>query len=119
MLDSKGLNAGEPVEALRLGAEQQQIAQAHNQKMEANLSWQQGNLIFRGESLEDAMWEVSRYTSYSFELADEALKQVQVAGLFKTGDVSGLLAALEENFNVKHQRIGTSTIRLRLADSAI
>lgn len=106
-------------EMIELGAEQQQVAQIDTQEMEANLSWQQGNLIFRGESLEDAMWEVSRYTSYSFELADEALKQVQVAGLFKTGDVSGLLAALEENFNVKHQRIGTSTIRLRLADSAI
>ena len=106
-------------EMVELGAPQQQIARIDTSEIEANLSWQQGNLIFRGESLEDAMWEVSRYTSYSFELADDALKQVQVAGLFKTGDVNGLLAALEENFNVKHQRIGTSTIRLRLADSAL
>ena len=86
------------------------------QDIAADLSWQHGNLVFRGESLEQAMREVSRYTAYNFEMSDDAVRQIQIAGLFKTGDVEGLLAALEQNFNVRHQRVGSHTIRLRLAE---
>lgn len=106
-------------EKVALGSAQQQVLKLENDEIRADLSWQQGNLVFRGESLESAMREVSRYTNYEFELADSGLKQIQIAGLFKTGDVNGLLDALEQNFNVRHQRVGSNTIRLRLASSPI
>jgi transmembrane sensor len=109
---SLAVSKGQKVE---LGIVSGQVLGIKQSDIDANLSWQQGNLIFRGESLQQAMNEVSRYTDYQFELVDESLKNIQVAGLFKTGDVDGLLAALQQNFNVRHQRIGSHTIRLKLA----
>jgi transmembrane sensor len=81
-------------------------------KLASDLAWQQGNLIFRGESLFDAMQEVSRYTNYQFYFGDEETKSLQIAGLFKTSDISGLLAALESNFNVVFKKTSSNKIRL-------
>jgi transmembrane sensor len=82
----------------------------------ANLSWRQGSIIFRGESLSDAMTEISRYTNINFELADdERLKQVHVAGMFKTGDVKGLLEVLNNNFNISYERVSPDKIMLKYA----
>ena len=76
------------------------------------LSWREGNLIFRGESLEEAVFEVGRYTAVEFIFSDEEAKQVRVAGLFKAGDVNGLLAALRNHFNIAYEWQGDSTIFL-------
>jgi transmembrane sensor len=81
-------------------------------KLASDLAWQQGNLIFRGESLFDAMQEVARYTNYQFDFDDEETKKLQIAGLFKTSDISGLLAALESNFDVIFEKISSNRIIL-------
>ena len=97
-----------------MGSLSEQVLRLQTADIEANLSWQQGNLIFRGEALEKVMQEVSRYTHYEFEFADENLKQVQVAGLFKTDDINSLLQALGQNFNIQHQRVNPEKIQLSL-----
>lgn len=99
-------------EKVVLGAPQETIAKADDNEITAQLSWRQGNLVFRGETLEDALVEINRYTSVQFEVIDESIKQERIAGLFKAGDVDGLLAALEQNFNIYNQRIGNNKIRL-------
>lgn len=99
-------------EKVVLGAQQETIAKADDNEINAQLSWRQGNLVFRGETLEDALIEINRYTSVQFEVTDERIKQERIAGLFKAGDVDGLLAALEQNFNIHSQRIGNNKIRL-------
>lgn len=76
------------------------------------LSWRDGNLIFRGESLEEAVSEVGRYTEVQFIFLDEASKKVRVAGLFKAGDVDGLLAALRQNFNISYEWVADDKIAL-------
>ncbi|ASM49480.1 hypothetical protein PESP_a1351 [Pseudoalteromonas espejiana DSM 9414] len=82
----------------------------------ASLSWRKGSLIFRGESLAEAMAEISRYTDIDFELSeDERLKKVQVAGMFKTGDIKGLLEVLNNNFNIDYERVSPDKIRLKYA----
>jgi len=99
-------------EKVVLGAHEETIAKADDNEITAQLSWRQGNLVFRGETLEDALVEINRYTSVQFEVTDERIKQERIAGLFKAGDVDGLLAALEQNFNIHNQRIGNNKIRL-------
>ena len=69
--------------------------------------------MFTGETLAEAMAEVNRYTSVTFEIADEELKQIRIAGRFKTGDVKGLIAVLEQNFNIKTDRVNTGLVVLR------
>lgn len=74
-------------------------------EVQRNLSWQQGMLVFQGENLETALAEMSRYSGTSFEIMDDALRQKRVAGYFKVGDTSGLLHALENNFQITHEKI--------------
>lgn len=82
--------------------------EAHD--IEADLSWRNGNLIFRGETLEEALDEISRYTDVKFDIIDDNIKTIRIAGLFKAGDVTGLLSALEKNFHIKHEKLGPERI---------
>lgn len=76
------------------------------------LSWREGNLIFRGEPLEEAVKEIGRYTAVQFVFLDDKAKKVRVAGLFKAGDVDGLLAALRNHFNISYEWQGDDKIVL-------
>jgi len=77
--------------------------------IKVELSWKEGNLIFKGEPLGEAITEISRYTSVEFIVVDDDLKTIQIAGLFKSGDVAGFLSSLEANFGVRHERHGNKT----------
>ena len=85
------------------------------EEIEVQLSWRNGNLIFRGESLATAVAEVGRYTPVEFVIEDEDLRRVRVAGLFKAGDVSGFLSSLEANFDIVYERADDETILLSAA----
>ena len=108
---SKTLVAGE---SLLLGSTDNPINQVSPEDIAVKLSWQQGSLIFRGESLEQAVEEVARYTAVEFVFMDEDLKKIRVAGLFRAGDVDGLLATLKENFNIVHQFRNKQQVELSL-----
>ncbi len=89
------------------------VEKIDQQTIKKNLSWRQGNLVFKGETLEEAMQEVSRYTSIKIVIADDELKKIQIAGRFKTGDIDGLIGALNNNFNIKTDRVNKGLIVLR------
>lgn len=94
---------------------QQQSAQTVSltlEQIQNDLAWRQGIVVFHGEPLVEALTEVSRYMPVHFELADEKVKQVRVAGFFKAGDIDGLLAALQNNFQISHLKVDSQTIRL-------
>ena len=79
------------------------VEKIDQQTIKKNLSWRQGNLVFKGETLDEEMQEVSRYTSIKIVIADDELKKIQIAGRFKTGDIDGLIGALNNNFNIKEK----------------
>jgi len=105
------VSAGEAI-LLTSSEEELRTIEIESEEIEVRLSWTEGNLIFSGESLEEAMVEIGRYTSVEFRFLDEESKKVRVAGLFQTGDVDGLLSALRENFNISYERIDDDTILL-------
>lgn len=114
---SMAISKGEKVDLDLTGTITEQVIKLDPMEVAASLSWRQGNLIFRGESLAEAMAEISRYTDIEFELAnDEMLNKVQVAGLFKTGDVKGLLEVLSNNFNISYEKINPDKFILKYAD---
>ena len=84
-------------------------------QVQRDLAWQQGMLVFQGESLSEALNEVSRYTSVNFTIKDEQIKQRRVAGYFKAGDIEGLLFALKNNFGIEHVKQEENKIELRSA----
>jgi transmembrane sensor len=100
-------------EKVLLGADRETVAQVSDSVLSAELSWRQGNLVFRGETLAVAIAEVSRYTPVRFEIADERLKQLRIGGLFKAGDVDGLLATLKQNFNIDSERLDAERVLLK------
>lgn len=81
-------------------------------KLQRDLAWQQGMLIFEGEPLSEALADVSRYTSITFDIVDPQLSELKVAGYFKAGDIDGLLASLTSNFNIVHHRDAQNIIHL-------
>lgn len=81
-------------------------------EVQQDLAWQQGMLVFKGESLVDALHEVSRYTQIKFNIPDVNVRQKRVAGYFKAGDIEGLLFALKNSFDIEHKRVDENTIEL-------
>jgi transmembrane sensor len=100
-------------ERVLLGADRETISKVSDSALSAELSWRQGNLIFRGETLAVAIAEVSRYTPIKIEIADERLKDLRIGGLFKAGDVDGLLATLKDNFNIDSERLDAERVLLK------
>ena len=88
-------------------------AAVDTEEIAVKLSWREGNLIFRGERLEDAITEIGRYTAVEFVFLDEEAKTMRVAGLFKAGDVEGLLKTLRDNFNISYEWIADDKIALK------
>lgn len=84
-------------------------------KLQRDLAWQQGMLIFEGEPLSEALADVSRYTSAKFEIVDPQLSELKVAGYFKAGDVDGLLASLSSNFSIVYVKDSDNVIHLTAA----
>lgn len=114
--NSMAISKGEKVNLDLTGLQPEEVIKVDEVDIAASLSWQKGNLIFRGESLANAMKEIGRYTDIEFQLAnDQQLQNVQVAGLFKTGDVNGLLDVLNRNFNISHEKVGQNKIILKYA----
>jgi len=113
---SLAISKGERIELDLTGKTQEKVTKLDVLDIATSLSWRQGNLIFRGESLAEAMAEIGRYTDIEFELSDDQkLRQVQVAGMFKTGDVTGLLDVLSRNFNISYTKVGDNKIILQYA----
>lgn len=82
-------------------------------QIDVKLSWREGNIVFHDEPLAQALGEIERYTRVEFIIQDEELKTIRVAGLFKAGDVEGLLQTLRQNFNISYERIGAEKILLK------
>lgn len=72
-------------------------------QIEAELSWQQGMLMFEGEPLDSVLREMARYAPVDF-VVDLSVRDVRVGGYFRAGDVDGLLVALRENFDIESAR---------------
>jgi transmembrane sensor len=80
--------------------------------VQKELAWQQGMLVFQGERLIDVLEEIKRYNNINFDLSDQSLSDIQVAGYFKAGDIDGLINTLESNFNIQYERIEPNRIKL-------
>lgn len=72
--------------------------------LEQKLAWQQGRLVFKGETLEEALTEISRYTDKELIIVDAQVKDIQIGGYFKTSDIDGLLATLSKGFDIEVSR---------------
>jgi len=82
-----------------------------------DLAWQEGMLMFNGQSLQEALHEIERYTNVVFLSAEPELLGTEVSGYFRVGDVTGLLRALEQSFNIGARRQGNEITLYRLTSA--
>jgi transmembrane sensor len=80
------------------------------------LAWREGILMFSGDTLEDVVNEVSRYTTVSIEIEDAAIRKMRIGGRFPVGETETMLAALETNFNLRATRLSHNRVVLSTAD---
>lgn len=76
------------------------------------LAWQQGMIIFDGESLAQVLTEVSRYNDVNFMPISTDIAKLKVSGYFKTNDINGLLQSLNYNFAINHEKLNNNTYTL-------
>jgi transmembrane sensor len=58
-------------------------------------SWRKGKLVFEGERLADVVAEMNRYSRETLEIADPALKDRKVSGVFEPTEGHAFAGALE------------------------
>lgn len=100
-------------EEVRLGGNQPtEKKDVSDEEIRVRLAWRDGDLIFRGEPLGEAMAEVGRYTTVEFVFLNNQLKEERIVGRFKAGDVEGLLAVLRENLSITYEKTNDGRILL-------
>ncbi len=80
--------------------------------IEQKLAWQQGSLIFKGESLQQAIAEISRYTKQEIIITDPSISDIPIGGRFKTEDIDALIASLNLNFQIQSEQVSPNRIHL-------
>ena len=89
-----------------LGEVTARVVRVDPSRLDAAQAWQRGVLIYEGQTLEDVVADISRYTPVRFRIEDDSIRQRRVGGVFRAGDVDGLLLALQESFGVEPHRQG-------------
>jgi transmembrane sensor len=89
-----------------IGEAKPRVQRIEPARLDATQAWQRGLLIYQGQTLEDVIADVSRYTPVHFRIEDDSIRQRRVGGVFRAGDVDGLLLALRETFGIEPRRDG-------------
>lgn len=108
------LSAGEVVAVDKDDQEVQKIRVQPNE-LESRLAWRHGMLLFQGDPLSRVVEEISRYTSIRIEV-DEAVRDIQVLGYFRTGDIEGILLTMQDTFHINVERLSDEHIVLKSSD---
>jgi transmembrane sensor len=75
------------------------------------LAWRDNMLAFDGETLNEAIAQVSQQTGWTFELADPGLGQMRVGG-YVSADPQAFIALLSSSLNLEARREGDRRVVL-------
>ena len=93
-----------------------QIKTIAKDELERRGAWRSGLLIFTGNSLEEVVAEISRYTTLNIEIVDPELKKIRIGGQFSVdGSTSALFDALEANFGLTITQLDYNRVKISAA----
>jgi transmembrane sensor len=115
----EGNNRGNGIVELAAGEEMRVRQDGHTSvnlkaDLEAATAWRQGKVIFRSESLGEAVRRVNRYSSLQLEVDDPALAGLKVSGVFESGDTQAFADAVESYLPVVADYSESGAIRLKM-----
>jgi transmembrane sensor len=82
--------------------------------IEAATAWRQGKVIFRDQTLAEAVHRLNRYSRQQVVVDDAALAQMRVSGVFDSGDAQAFAEAMQAYLPVAADFAGGSVIHLRM-----
>ena len=94
------LAAGEQVEIAMVGG----VVAAEPVDIERVTAWREGRVSFRNTPLAEAVAEMNRYSAAQITLADRALGDLRVSGVFRVSNSDHFVNALESVFGVEARR---------------
>ena len=105
------LSAGE---ALKVTQDGRAVVIPHAD-LEAATAWRDGKVIFRNARLSDAVERMNRYSRVKLEIADPALGDERVSGVFEAGDTEGFIKGVQLALPilVRHENTNTALLSLR------
>jgi transmembrane sensor len=80
--------------------------------LRTELAWETGHLVFRDETLGNAVARVNRYTDRNI-LIDPAIADIRVSGVFNAGDVDSFVSAVTSYFPIQASVTGKNYILLQ------
>jgi len=107
--DTRLLEAGDRLLASERGL---QVERLTTEAIEEALAWRNGVIVFQGEPLGEALAEISRYSDARFQLGDEAIGSMRVAGVYRVEDLDGFIHSLRVNLGVGATRLPDGTLSL-------
>lgn len=87
------------------------------QELAQRLAWREGVVMFSGETLENVVKELGRYTTVTIEIPDETIRSMRVGGRFPIGETETMLSALENTFNLRVIRMNHNRVVLAPANN--
>jgi transmembrane sensor len=69
------------------------------------LSWTDGKLIFDGESLQEVVDEISRFTTIKIEMTDPKIQNIRIGGQFSATETDAFFDILESSFDISINRL--------------
>lgn len=89
-----------------------ELVDIHESRLEQELSWLDGRLVFENEKLSDIIREINRYSDINIILNDADLNQLKISGRFELGDSKALIEAIELAFNVTSHPVDSKSVLL-------
>jgi len=90
----------------------QKVAEIDQDILQRKLAWQRGEIVFSGDSLENVVAEMNRYSTKTIVISDKELRSLRVSGVFRSDDISAILEALELTMGIEVDNAAGNAIYL-------
>ena len=90
----------------------QTLESIDQQELDRQLAWHTGLVMFAGESLEQVVREISRYSELNIQIIDPSLKTLKIGGQFRIGEINAMFDVLESNFNIQVNQLANGQVTL-------
>jgi len=98
--------------AARIDRRVEAVTHVSQDAISRELDWRDGILSFEGETLEEVIAEIGRYTDLRIEIGDESLKHQKIVAYYKIGGVERVFEALRLMENISVERVDDRHVRL-------
>lgn len=99
-------------EAARFAGQMENPRRLSSSQLPRRLAWREGKWAFDGQTLDEVIRDISRYTNQRLEIIDPSIRQIRIGGYFDVGEIDPFLDALDAGFGIKHERISEGLIFL-------